>query len=117
MEVVAYTSSPNREPPFWFSNEEQAMKCARHKGRPRVARCARLILWNPMELPRDSFATRTFEERMSTLNELKVRGHDGAFFSRKCKWSGVESMIYCVFCPIQIEEGDSYLSKIGAVGA
>jgi len=54
---------------------------------------------------------------MSTLNELKVRGHDGAFFSRKCKWSGVESMIYCVFCPIQIEEGDSYLSKIGAVGA
>ena len=102
MTVTAYTSSPNREMPAWFASEQQALLCAWHKGRPQVARCARLILWNPMELPRDSFMNVTFAERMRMLDRLKILGHDGVFFSRRCNW-GVESLIYAVFCPMQIQ--------------
>jgi len=98
--ISAWTSSPGVQAPLWFSSSrEQAERCGTHRGRGSpVLRHACLHV--------ERMAEMTMAEMLvldaAKIEKLKVEGCDGAAARGCCPW-GVESDIYVVFCPIQIE--------------
>ena len=97
--ISAWTSSPDNGVPAWFAEKgEQVVCCSRHRERQTPIRRASLYFERPAFI---EFGTM-LQLGSVGVAALKAAGHDGAITHGRCPW-GVESDIYVVFCPIQIE--------------